>query len=1785
MAISNEAMESLLQAIDIIAEQRTKSNNSYNQTIICTITDNSNAEKYGYYTVTNDVITFDAYTENTTYKIGAQVRVTIPNGDYSQQKYIEGLYSYNNGEALTYIAPLDTFLDAAVLEDRRGSAAGLVTEPVYKLYANGNPNSVEDPNGIVVWGMNLADDPSYVKLQNNGIYDSIGIQADFKCMLDQYDVRQGSYGLRLDLDVKLNDSNQPVIHSLFLDSSTFFGNPYNFSVYSTQAQTYDISTIGTIVGATLYFYQDNNFAYYNGSTLEDIESSNYNLFVSNIYVALGSDLHKVPDNTVRLYTKDTMTYKCFNWTEQTNRKTLSVLWYNKDENDTYVGFSDGIYDKNGYDEIDYLERAAENSLLASQQSDSVINTRSALLASARFNEAIPLLDTVNSFIEVDIIRTLNRFHRQLHGCPGQSLVSDWTANIMNNLTQLKDNKKLFIEDMRARLNPAGTVTGSGYSATLLQLIAEMRKVVSDAAVNVEEKTIFNATEEIFAPGILELTENDYPTYQGIYDSFASKLVASFKTLKDYERQLKELIENIESLITSDPTQFISADFSEDAHKYSIYWYRYNPEYYDETEKFMTPGWEPILNEDGSKRISIGLPNEPDPETADPQYLIPKCKEEENLLTVDLDPYSKTEQFQVVICYNHEVYYSNILEFTNEDSFSDGMEFFDIDALYLEHGNQSHETYQTFYASNYGLSSAAEASRDREIKLCCKEEYGGLPQLSGAQLYWYIPTTATMLNYDIDQLVENYGFTIMKPNPEDSEVIGSEYYRDGFMCFYKQLSEYPKGDSSDERTEEQNTWLSNNFSFYYRIKDYHVPTSLRNTISCLIVRGDKQIEVSITMLFGTLGTCGTDYTLLIAPATNQTCVSSDFDYTDKNGENQTKDGAMPLLVGLYDYNNVKQEEVVFNLDWFGPTFYNANAIAEDEVGDYLIDGTPGCGIVRISTPFELVDVAEVDGEENNTLEKTRLVELSAFYPISWGARDGSLIGGTYYIEGATTVIYDSMGANPVYYKNPYKIYTSNHQEVPDVKWKIYWYDENGSAITADTEAYSFYKNYMPLLTSNNTLLPSNMYVNDCPCYPVVYASIVENGQDVIIWAQPIVILQNRYPSAMLSAWDGSLTIDEKNGTILSTMVGAGKKEMDNSFSGVLMGNVSVADINTGEDPIIGDNHSGLGIYGFHHGEQSFGLNVDGTAFLGKAGRGRISFDGNHGFIYSASWLNSFTQLQKNEDGKFLDVSGKTLDNISQDENGGLWITVDGKTYATIVDPTRGRFVYEVVAEDGTVTTKYSAKVLKSAFDFTYDNANNVIGVTVNEGTDGMAIDLQNGHIDAYNFRLSAGNLYLNSNPTEQPNKLDSRSNYYIQIGNDTTNGMLSLNHSGELVFKCIDFVLNAWNNDKGLYLSSSTELNGYYVKIGNETNHIYFGNDLKIAAQNFLLDAWSDSKGLYLDSNPINNKDYYLKLGNMNTNGNYITYQKDGTLIIKVFDLSIGNTDISDYINNHIEDADLIQLLQDKGLQGIYSSNGKYYISASLIQVLDSDKNILFLADGINKKVEIAGWNVSKGALEATSYGYIGLFSNCPYNISVNNSGNKNDWRILAGSKSSPKFGVDKYGDLYASNVTLSGNITATTLTANVSGTIGGWTIDSNYLKYGSSGLYSGSTSGVIGMLNTPTYVRFYAGLQSDNLLYKSNFYVTEAGELVAKYASLDNCIIGIDSTNCWHFERRGNSADTILTLPYEEEMVYETKYRYKIQLSSAGVTITEYLVNSNDIADDTIIKGPKTKSWMDIIGF
>jgi hypothetical protein len=120
--------------------------------------------------------------------------------------------------------------------------------------------------------------------------------------------------------------------------------------------------------------------------------------------------------------------------------------------------------------------------------------------------------------------------------------------------------------------------------------------------------------------------------------------------------------------------------------------------------------------------------------------------------------------------------------------------------------------------------------------------------------------------------------------------------------------------------------------------------------------------------------------------------------------------------------------------------------------------------------------------------------------------------------------------------------------------------------------------------------------------------------------------------MINEWDGkTLKISESEGAILAKMLGAGKKETDNTFSGVLLGDWS-KDMNSNEK-------TNTGVYGFNHGQMSYAFKDDGTAFIGKSGMGRIEFDGNSGIIKSSSYdVSAASGMKIDVDNGEIDIRG-------------------------------------------------------------------------------------------------------------------------------------------------------------------------------------------------------------------------------------------------------------------------------------------------------------------------------------------------------------------------------------------------------------------------------------------------------------------------------------------------------------------------------------------------------------------
>jgi hypothetical protein len=97
-------------------------------------------------------------------------------------------------------------------------------------------------------------------------------------------------------------------------------------------------------------------------------------------------------------------------------------------------------------------------------------------------------------------------------------------------------------------------------------------------------------------------------------------------------------------------------------------------------------------------------------------------------------------------------------------------------------------------------------------------------------------------------------------------------------------------------------------------------------------------------------------------------------------------------------------------------------------------------------------------------------------------------------------------------------------------------------------------------------------------------------NTIIFTQPILITQNLFNSILLNKWDGN-KVEIGNDNIMAPMFGAGTKDASNKFSGVLMGDVSVAIPNQGLE-------TKTGLFGYQKNNLNFQLTTDGILKLGN-----------------------------------------------------------------------------------------------------------------------------------------------------------------------------------------------------------------------------------------------------------------------------------------------------------------------------------------------------------------------------------------------------------------------------------------------------------------------------------------------------------------------------------------------------------------------------------------------------------
>ena len=401
------------------------------------------------------------------------------------------------------------------------------------------------------------------------------------------------------------------------------------------------------------------------------------------------------------------------------------------------------------------------------------------------------------------------------------------------------------------------------------------------------------------------------------------------------------------------------------------------------------------------------------------------------------------------------------------------------------------------------------------------------------------------------------------------------------------------DIKNNTKEENGYYIVEGVKPQYSIKS-SFRDNLNNTIRCEYTLENRVYISEKEFSFGRFGTMGTDQTLAI-----------DFE-GDKKAIN-INDGSETetFVVRLYEGTNeiTIPEGTDIKWSWFYPLSNNMLQLGAN--------GNPTINITKNNLTINSLHILKV-----------KVGDLETYFPIPLKATEEYS-----YISGPTQIIYKASG-EPNYITEDYNLFSGSTVPLEGITWKIYCPDiEKADDEKKKIELQSFIGTI-----KNNRLQPCKLFVRDASVYGVQAIT----NESTVLWTQPILVLQNKWASGVINAWDGeSININEDKGYILSPAIAAGKKDANNTFSGVMIGDWQ--DKNT-EDSIARQT----GIYGFHQGAMSYAFKEDGTAFLGKDGRGRINFDGNNATLYSPSFeTGQGMKIDLNDASIYMKHSGKTI----------------------------------------------------------------------------------------------------------------------------------------------------------------------------------------------------------------------------------------------------------------------------------------------------------------------------------------------------------------------------------------------------------------------------------------------------------------------------------------------------------------------------------------------------------------
>ena len=331
--MSNNYGEIFCQAAEILA-QNLIDKVSYDRTIVCSII-NDDEKDLGKYRVSTGEAIFDAYTSDTSFKKDDQVYVSIPGGDWNEQKLIIAKKAKDINQPITYKDPFNSYVDITNnLINSNLNQQGLIANDLKK-------------EEVLLWSYNKENSGALIESKGDilGGYTRLGINAAFQAWLRDFGIVIGNYGLRLEIETIQEDSSEVNSKFCYLNCLDMIGNPYNYEGFYNQKKLFNIADLKNISSMRLWFYQEKeSFKNHKNEVVNPHISPN--IFIKDVSVSLGYDANHFENDTIILYTMDSQKYDAKTIPLENNHRQLQVRWIHKFEDDTIK-----VIQRN--DDIDY----------------------------------------------------------------------------------------------------------------------------------------------------------------------------------------------------------------------------------------------------------------------------------------------------------------------------------------------------------------------------------------------------------------------------------------------------------------------------------------------------------------------------------------------------------------------------------------------------------------------------------------------------------------------------------------------------------------------------------------------------------------------------------------------------------------------------------------------------------------------------------------------------------------------------------------------------------------------------------------------------------------------------------------------------------------------------------------------------------------------------------------------------------------------------------------------------------------------------------------------------------------------------------------------------------------------------------------------------------------------------------------------------------------------------------------------------------------------------------------